>query len=217
MTRLVLKAKKDYLNAQITESQTCKQLLGLGLRLDHFCLVRFHLNLKPQLLNHYSKRPALIPTKWRTISQSRIFHFYQRSQKNLSCCRSWIICLPTISHINFNLPTVLVTVQTQLSPVLSMTFLQLLMPSKFLSWISLVCRLLLTPLTTPYCWGALNNVVVLLVRPSAGSSRTCQTGFVLFPRATVTPSYPSLIMGCHKGRCWAQFCLCCTHNLFRRS
>ena len=56
-----------------------------------------------------------------------------------------------------------------------------------------------------------------LVLPSAGSSHTCQTGFSLFPHAAVTPSYPSLIMGCHKGRCWAQFCLCCTHNLFRRS
>ena len=27
------------------------------------------------------------------------------------------------------------------------------------------------------------------------------TGFSLFPQAAVTPSYPSLIMGCHKGPC----------------
>ena len=35
--------------------------------------------LKMQLSSHYSKRPAFIPTKWRTIAQSRFFHFCQRS------------------------------------------------------------------------------------------------------------------------------------------
>ena len=67
--------------------------------------------------------------------------------------------------------------------------------------ISLTCRLLLTPLTTPYCCAVLNNSLVFVVWPSAGSSRTCQTGFSLFLEAAVTPSYPNLIMRCHKGRC----------------
>ena len=47
------------------------------------------------------KRPALIPTKWKTIARSRIFHFYQRSLKKLSWCSSQIIWLPTILHTNF--------------------------------------------------------------------------------------------------------------------
>ena len=42
-------------------------------------------------------------------------------------------CLPTISYTNFNLPTVLVTVQKQLSFVLSVTFSRLLMLPKSLS------------------------------------------------------------------------------------
>ena len=109
--------------------------------------------------------------------------------------------LRTISHTNFNLPTVLVTVQKQLSFVLSMTFSQLLMPTKFLSSLSLICWLLLTPLTTLYCCAIFNNILVFLVWPSAGSSHTCQTGFSLFLQAAVTPSYLSLIIGCHKGRC----------------
>ena len=116
----------------------------------------------------------------------------------------------TISHTNVNLPTMLVTVQKQLSFVLSMTFSQLLMPTKFLSWLSLICRLLLTPLTPPYCSVVFNNILVCLVWPSAGSSHTCQTGF--FPQEAVAPSYPSLIIGCHRGQCLTQFCLCCTHK-----
>ena len=47
----------------------------------------------------------------------------------------------------------------------------------------------------------LYNILVFLGWLSPGSSHTCQTGFSLFPQAAVTPSYPSLIMECHKGRC----------------
>ena len=59
----------------------------------------------------------------------------EKKRKKLSWCSSQIIWLLTISHTNFRVPTVLATVQKQLSFVLSMTFPQLLMPTKFLSWL----------------------------------------------------------------------------------
>ena len=65
-------------------------------------------------------------------------------------CSSQIFWLLTVSHTNFNLPAVLARVQKQLSFILPVTFSQRLMPTKFLSWLSLICQLLLTPLTTPF-------------------------------------------------------------------
>ena len=114
-------------------------------------------------------------------------------------------------------PSIDLTYQSILSFVLLMTFSPLLTPIKSLSWLSLICRQLLTQLTTTHCWAALNNSLVSLVWPSAGSNNFCQTGISLFLQAVVTRSCPGLIMGCHKDRCYARFSLCCTRNLFHRS
>ena len=89
----------------------------------------------------------------------------------------------------------------QLSFMLSMVFSHLMTPTRFLNWLSLICSLLLTPLTTPYCWAIFNIILMSLVWPSAGSGHTCQTGFSLVLQAAVTPSYPNLTMGCHTGWC----------------
>ena len=65
--------------------------------------MRFYLNSKLQLSNHYSKRPALIPNKWKSIAQPRIFHFYQISKKTLSRCSPWMIWLqPSYTQISIN-------------------------------------------------------------------------------------------------------------------
>ena len=152
--------------------------------------MRFHLNSKPQLSNHNSKKVSLNPNQMKNYRPGSNLPFLSNILER-SC--------PDAAHKSPDFQPS----RTQISICLPCWSQHRNSSPLYFQWHShsFWCQPSFWYQTTPFCCAILNNILVFLVWPSAGSRHTCQAGFSLFPQTAVTPSYPSLIVGCHKGQC----------------